>query len=144
MMAGGMCFRRLYEGGVWYGRPEGDCEDPVVPCRRCADSNPVGRDLLEQYIRGNLRNPGIHLCPDRNRQSGLWTGLRPRGVEDDYRWVRDFHGSSHWGMVLDSDNHDKCLLEVLYQLLTRHYKTPFQSCLFSEKRQLFVLRDDNK
>ena len=103
MMAGGMCFRRLYEGGVWYGRPEGDCEDPVVPCRRCADSNPVGRDFPEQYIRGNLRNPGIHLCPDRNRQSGLWTGLRPGGNKDDRCRICDIYDASSRRMDSDHD-----------------------------------------
>ena len=103
MMAGGMCFRRLYEGGVWYGRPEGDCEDPVVPCRRCADSNPVGRDFPEQYIRGNLRNPGIHLCPDRNRQSGLWTGLRLGGNKDDRCRICDIYDASSRRMDSDHD-----------------------------------------
>ena len=73
-------------------------------CCRCADGNPVGWDLLEQYIRGDFGNPGIHLCPDRNLQSGLWTGLRSGGNKDDRRWVRNLHGPGHRGMAHDNDS----------------------------------------
>lgn len=78
-----------------YGRSESDCEDSAYPCRPCADGNPVGRDLPEQYFRGDFWNPGIHLCPDRNRQSGLWTGLRAGGIKDAILWFCDLLDPSY-------------------------------------------------
>ena len=91
-----------------YDRSEDNREDPVVPCRCRADADPVGRDLPEQHIRGDLGNPGIHLRPDRDSQSGLRTGIRAGGIEDDSRWIRDLHGSGHRGMVRGYNNCGEC------------------------------------
>ena len=66
-----------------------DREDHSSSGGRYPDTDPVDRDLPEQYLQCGHGDPVLPLHPDRDGQSALRAGLRAGVPEDDDHRVCD-------------------------------------------------------